>query len=1413
MPLSFEANRGQTDPAVNFLSRGSGYTLFLTPTEAELSLQAPGGHDAASPANSPAPAENVLRMSVVGANPAAHVVGLDAQTTKTNYLIGRDPSQWRTNISNFGKVEYQGIYPGIDLVYYGNQRQLEYDFTVAQGADPGIIMLAFAGAESLTLTPHGDLDVHTAGGDLVEHAPVLYQQAGEIRQAVSGRYVLRGQNRVGFQVEAYDAMRPLVIDPVLSYSTYLGASDAETYAGGIAVDAAGNAYVNGASFGVGFPTTQGAVQPSFGGGNYDAFIAKLNPTGTGLIYATYLGGSELDQGYAIAVDASGDAYVTGETASSDFPVTAGALQKSLHGEASLFVAKLNPMGSALLYATYLGGFEEYGQAAICVDGSGNAYVTGGTQSSAFPTTPGAVQPTFGSGKGHAFVSKLNPTGTALVYSTFLGGSGGEGASGIACDGSGNAYVVGSTGSKDFPTTSGALQTSLGGLDDAFVTKLNSTGTALIYSTFLGGSSDDNGRSIAVDAFGDAYVTGDTSSSDFPTTTGALQSTGGAGYAFVAKLNDKGTGLVYSTYLGGGAEFGIGIALDGSGDAYVVGDTQSSAFPTTPGAVQTSLRGNQDAFVAKLDATGAQLLYGTYLGGTRDNWAMGIAVDPVGNVYASGDTTSSDFPTTPGAVQATFHGGTDTYVAKISITQTTGSLSVTPPQNQNATAGSSASFTLGSFTDSNSAATSWTVDVNWGDNTAHTTFTLSTQGSLGGQAHVYAQSGSNTVTVAVTDNTGASGSGTFQVAISAGSIPGTLTYHGGSLLGNVQIEGMYYGPWNTTSTLQAQKGILDSFFPFITSSTYMDLLAQYSANGITIGHGIFGGDDPNFLAASMTLVTIDGKTYNAISDSQIRTDLSNEIASGGLTAPNANTLYFVFTPPGVVVTFGSENSINNYVAYHDWFHDSPSGKDIIYAVMPYPDGKPNAAYFPLTAIQNLEEAGSHEMSEAITDPKLDGWYNDALGVSGEIGDLCSGDYSTLNGYIVQNEFSNATNASAIANGSNFFIRTLLNPTEGQFSGPIATFVDTSGLGVLSYAAIDWGDGTYESVLTTVQRIDGTTFNLLAKHTYNTDEGTTFNVRVVLTLADDSQAEARGQQNIKDTNGVNHFFTDKGLVTLTDPQVAGTALSFAAQTASAFNGTVATFVDPAGPEPAGNYIITIDWGDGSAPTPGIITLNGTVFTITGSHTYNRAGNFQTTVTIAHEDTQQITIHGNANVASQGNSIVWSGASGLDLNWSDPNNWVGKIVPGPGDIVVFNDKANNRNSTVDPAFVGTVAGLILDSTWGAVLTLQTTLTITGNSTWASGNISAGRFGLVNTGTLTLGGTVNKTLSGLLTNNGTIVHGAGGGLGLQGDATLANNGTYDFQADGTGIFISFGRPHSSIAARSRSPQSPTPTTAPSCT
>jgi hypothetical protein len=693
LPLSFEANVGQTDPHVDFISRGNGYTLFLTPREAVLSLRA------ASPSPTTGDRQNdhastaaLLRMKFVGSETNPRAEGQEELPGKVNYLIGKDRRQWRTGISTYAKVAYKNLYPGVDLVYYGNQRQLEYDFVVHPGTDPNIIALSFEGADELKVDAQGELVLHTVSGEIRQRKPVIYQEVAGVRHEVAGSYKLNDRNTVGFQLADYDTSRALVIDPVLVYSTFLGGSTDEE-GDDIAVDASGHAYVTGSTqqltFPIDFPTTAGAFDTTHNG-SQDAFVTKLNPSGSALVYSTFLGGSNDEFGRGIAVDTSGSAYVTGITGSPNFATTAGAFDTTHNGGSfDAFVTKLNPAGSALVYSSFLGGVNTESGNAIAVDTSGSAHVTGNTGSLDFPTTAGAFDTTHDTDID-VFVTKLNPAGSALVYSTFLGGFDTDLGDDIVLDTFGSAYVTGTTGSGNYPTTAGAFQTTHNGINDpfprfdAFVTKLNVSGSALVYSTFLGAPGPEFGHGIAVDTSGSAYVIGSTSSSDFPTTVGAFDTTANievGSDAFVTKLNPSGSALVYSTYLGGRElDQGNDIAVDSTGNAYVTGFTVSSNFPITVDAFDTT-QSSSEVFVTKLNPSGSALVYSSFLGGDIGDLGFGIAVDTFGSAYVTGFTLSTiNFPTTVGAFDTTHHlGSFDVFVAKISTTTgVPATLTLNPP---------------------------------------------------------------------------------------------------------------------------------------------------------------------------------------------------------------------------------------------------------------------------------------------------------------------------------------------------------------------------------------------------------------------------------------------------------------------------------------------------------------------------------------------------------------------------------------------------------------------------------------------------------------------------------------------------------------------------------------------------------------
>lgn len=688
LPLRFEPNVGQLPQPVRFLSRGGGYQIHMLDDGHVLRFQSPQG---------PQKVTTHLR----GANRGVRVRGEELLASQTNYLTAGAPG---AAVNNYGRVRYEGIYPGIDLVFYGNAGQLEYDFVLAAGADPRTIDLTVEGS-TLSIDSKGNLILGTSAGDIRWNRPVMYQGEGAARHEVTGTFVLRGTHEVGFQVAAYDAKQVLVIDPVLSYSSFVGASGNDA-ARGIAIDASGNVYVCGNTTSQNLANTSGTAQQAYGGDNPahqetgDAFVAKLTPAGA-LAWITYLGGSADEAALGIAADAAGNSYITGYTNSNNFRTSAGAHQSTFGGQGrgsmfheggDAFLAKLNPSGSTLLYSTLLGGSLDDRGIAIALDNGGAIYVTGNTLSSNFPTFGNPLQSQYRGGTtndiisgGDAFVTKFSAAG-ALVYSTYVGGSGNDAPAAIAVDSTGSAYVAGGTASTNFPTTTGAFQTASAGtadainqpyftLGDAFVVKLNPAGTALTYATLLGGNRDETALGLAIDSSGAAYVTGITSSGNFPTVANAPQRTFGGptailngkyfwmGDGFVSKLNPAGSALVYSTYFGGADDdAGWAIAVDGAGNAYVAGSANSTDFKVTTDALQQTKAGSGgqslpigDGVLLKLNPAGSAFLYASYFGGSSDDAIAGIALDATGAAFVTGSTASANFPTTATAAQRVYGG--------------------------------------------------------------------------------------------------------------------------------------------------------------------------------------------------------------------------------------------------------------------------------------------------------------------------------------------------------------------------------------------------------------------------------------------------------------------------------------------------------------------------------------------------------------------------------------------------------------------------------------------------------------------------------------------------------------------------------------------------------------------------------------
>jgi len=725
-PLLFESNQGQVDSQVKFLSQGNGYSTFLTSGSMILSLRPTevlSGVQASLPAplGAKGPGRSSIRqlemaalaqkspaitfgIDLVGSKANPQVVGEDPRSTKVNYFIGRDPKKWRTNVPTYGRVRYRDVYPGIDLIYYSNDRSMEYDFYLAAGADATKIKFNVKGADDLSVDSDGNLVLSKGASQVRFRTPVLYQQIDGVRTRVPGAYAWHGGTNVGFEVGPYDTTKPLVIDPVLVYSTYIGGSN-DDFSNGVAVDSSGDAYVVGITDSLDFPLVAGAYDPGKSH-VYRMFLSKFNSTGSALLFTDYFGGtSGADEAYGVALDSAGNAYVTGSTLSADFPVV-NAYQPTLAGSQDAFLTKFHADGSSIVYSTYLGGatLNSIGGStaqignSVSVDPSGEAVVAGVTTATDFPTTnanqASVATDQFGDWGIYGFLTKFAANGTSLVYSTYAGGSNLNIGSctgcfpdseplSVATDASGNAYITGYTTTTDFPVTGGAFATSFPGSgvsDVGFVSKFSSGGS-LAYSTYLGGLTSSFLNAIAVDSSGSAYVTGyDTAGDGFPIVSTSICDPGVASCngAVIAKLDPTGASLSYSTFLGSSNSMaGQAIQVDASGNAFIVGsDVQFDLSNQIEGYA-----GNGDVVVAEIDPSASSVLMATFLGGQGWDAASGLALDSSGAVYVIGVTQSLDFPVTQSGVQTAWGGQTDAFIAKIDPTTNAPAVAMGPASLQ------------------------------------------------------------------------------------------------------------------------------------------------------------------------------------------------------------------------------------------------------------------------------------------------------------------------------------------------------------------------------------------------------------------------------------------------------------------------------------------------------------------------------------------------------------------------------------------------------------------------------------------------------------------------------------------------------------------------------------------------------------
>lgn len=829
--MAFEPNRGQADSSVRYVSRGRGYGLLLRDREAVLALSDGKGITDAIGFQW----LGTGRPDVRAENPTGGV---------SNYFTAK---LQQADIPHFGRVRHGGLYPGIDLVYYGTERELEYDLIVRPGADPSQARFRVAGAQAISLVG-GDLHIGIGERDIVHRKPFVYQMNGGVRQRVAGEYVLLSRNEVGFRIGQYDRKRELVIDPVVAYTIVRGSSNlAIDEATAIAVDAGGNAYVGGYTTGSDFPT----VSPgqNFGGGDADGFVMKINPSGTAVVFATFLGGSGADVVRGIAVDTLGSAYIVGETLSTNMPVFA-PLRTVNKGSSDGFLVKLTPAGNQVVYGTFIGGTLVDRATAVAVDGSRNAYVTGWT------TSTDLNEVTRTDTSKDAFLVRVNAAGTAIT-TVYRGGTGADQGWAVAVDTSGNVYIAGDTTSTNL--AGAAFQSSKRGTadtTDGFIAKFDVNLTP-VYWAYLGGDSDDSIRGIATDSGGSVYVTGMAgAASNFPV-VGGLGMLGGGIDGFVAKLNSLGTAILYSTLFGGEAEdTAFGIAVDANGSAHVAGRTVSNAFPRIQSAKSTTPGGTYDAFVIRLNAAGNGLIYSTLLGGSKTDVAEAIALDSAGSAYIAGFTLSPE-------VHGRAANEQDAFVMKLNNSCT---FAVTPGSIPFSAAGQFRTVTIdtaGDCTWSASATGSFLSIVGATSGTGPATLTISAQANPG-----LARSGSLTVagqTIPVTQTGSVSAGCSYSLSSPGTSVSSAATRSTFTL--------------NTTSTCGWEA---------YSSASWLQIFPLSGTGTATLSYSVF----PNFTpAARSATITAGGQTFtvsqaaNTMTADQRFVQLAYFSAFGRLPSPD------------------------------------------------------------------------------------------------------------------------------------------------------------------------------------------------------------------------------------------------------------------------------------------------------------------------------------------------------------------------------------------------------------------------------------------------------------------------------------------------------------------------------------------------